>query len=590
MLDSWEAWYTLAVLLALVVALARDLARPYLIFLVGLGALLVGGVLDAETAFAGLSNSAVIAIGSLFVVAAGVQETNALAFIDELIFPRSRRVGTVLGRMMPVTATMSALLNNTPIVAMLIPRVSEWAERNELPASKLMIPLSYAAILGGITTLIGTSTNLLVSGLLEASGHAPFTFFEITRVGLPVALLAIAAFALFGHRFLPARPGSSTTFDTELNACLFELRLTAGSPLAGLSVEEGDLRNLEDAFLAHVQRDSNLIAATPELVLQAGDRLIFQGSSATIDDLLRRPGLERAVTLNGEHASTLPLFEALIAPSSSLVGKTLRDVRFRDEYNGVVLGIHRRDASLETALGRTPLQAGDLLLIEAKADFDERWNSRRNEFYMVAPHRPRWHRPTSGKARVALAILLGVVLAATLGWTDIATSAFLGALATVGTGCLSVRHAREAIDLPVLIVIASALGLGAAIETTGLARVIADNLISFTRPFGAVALLAGIYVATNLLTELITNAGSAALMLSIGIVAAQEVGAPIDAFAVTVAIAASASFMTPIGYQTNLMVMSPGGYRFSDYVRAGVLMNLLVFAATVTVVTLTYGL
>ncbi|MCB0166804.1 MAG: SLC13 family permease, partial [Anaerolineae bacterium] len=518
---EWQAWITLGIIFFILIALIKEVARPEMIFLSALGLLLAFGVLTPEEAFSGFSNTAVLTVGALFVVAVGVQNTGALNFADRLLFKRSATLTGVLARMMVTTATMSAFLNNTPIVAMLIPRAQAWSEESNVAPSKLLIPLSYAAIVGGMTTLIGTSTNLLVSGLMESSGYEGLGLFDLTWVGLPTALGAIAYFTLIGHRFLPNRQQLPAS-ESELEHYLFEVRVAFTSPLDGKTVEQAGLRSLGDAYLVHIFRNGHFTPSAPDLRLRACDILTFRGSLSMLDKLLKVPGIERA--FDGSDArseTTMPLFEAVVAPSSLLVGRTLRDVRFREHFHGIVMGIQRRDTQIEGSLGTVEIQPGDLLLIEAPPGFDRRWNGRRSDFYLVASRHPGRVRPQRRKAPLALFILIGVVLLAAIGVAPIVTTAFVGALLMLLTRCISGWEARRSIDFPVLFVIASALGVGQAIETTGLAEAIAHSLIGTAAAFGTIGVLVAVYVTTSILTEFITNNAAAALMISIGLAAAR---------------------------------------------------------------------
>ena len=573
MLDlTWQAWLTLAVVLGLVVALVRDLARPELLLFASLAPLLATGVLTPDEAFAGFSNSAPLAVGALFVVAAGVQATGALAFTDRLLFRRSGGLGATTAQLMLTTATLSAFLNNTPLVAMLMPRVQAWCERAGVAPSKLMIPLSYAAIVGGMTTLIGTSTNLLVAGLMEDAGLPPLGLFDLTLVGAPAALAVIAYFAAVGHRWLPDRgTGDAAPVPAD---CLFEVRVAEGSPLAGQTVGDAGLRALGDAFLVHRRRGDDVATVSPETLLRAGDVLLFTGTLEAHDRLLARPGIERAQ--GHAEAGGLPVYEAVVAGRSPLAGQTLRGLDFRQRYGGVVLGVRRRDAALDGALGRTPLQEGDLLLVEAPPAFAARWGRDHDTFYVVSPVRPPRVAASPVRAAAALAILVGVIGVSAGFDVSIVTTSFLGALSMIATGCLSWDEARRSVDLSVLLVIVAALGLGQAIEGSGLAAALAQGVTGVSPSLGPLAVVAAAYVATSLLTEVITNNAAAALMLGVGLAAATATGAPPQAFAVAVAIAASASFLTPVGYQTNMMVMAAGRYRFSDFLRSGAAANLIV--------------
>lgn len=585
---GWEAWFTVGVIVALLVALVRDVARPDMLLLGSVGVLLVAGILTPEEAFAGFSNPAMLTVAALYVVAAGVQRTEALAALDRVLFQRTARMGPMLARFMLPTAVLSGFLNNTPIVAMLTPRLQEWAQERGISPSKVMIPLSYAAITGGMLTLVGTSTNLIVSGLLQTEGYAPLGLFDVTWVGVPAMACVIGYFMLGGHRLLPDRGESPATVEDELQRGLFELKVAVQSPLIGQSLEEAGLRSIPDAYLVHIRRGDQMIQATPRTVVEQGDVLAFTASATAIRQLLQRPGLKRNAPADGvvDDGQGLPLFEAVVAESSQLVGKTLGEVNFRERYQGVVLGIQRKDEAMQGPIGHTPIRAGDLLFVEADSDFDERWGGSQDEFYLVAPRQDERPAPASWKAPLALAITGAMVLAAATGVVPIVTAAFAAAFLMIITGCLSTAGAQEALNVQVLVVIAAALGLGHAVQATGLARVIADGILSLTAGAGPIAALVAVYVATNLLTELITNNAAAVLMLPVSLSAADSLGVTPEAFAVVVAVAASASFITPIGYQTNLMVMSPGGYRFSDYARVGWPVSLVVMGVTVAVIAL----
>jgi di/tricarboxylate transporter len=602
---SVDAWITVGVVLGLVAALVSDLGRPDLVLLSGLSALLVTGVVSPQQAFAGFSNSAVLTVGALYIVAAGVQHTDALSQLDRLLFANTDRLSPLLARFMGPTAFLSGLLNNTPIVAMLTPRLQEWADEQNIPASKLMIPLSYAAITGGMTTLVGTSTNLIVAGLMEAEGYEPLHLFDVTWIGIPSALAVIAYFVLGGHRLLPDRGTSAPAVEEELDENMFEVKVTIQSPIIGQTVAEAGLRDLGDAYLTHVRRGKQVLQATPRLTLEQGDVLTFNGRLAARERLLKRPGLKRTLPSPGEREDdpvryeTLPLYEAVIAESSNLVGSTLGEANFREEYQGVVLGIQRENEPVTGPVGTTRLQAGDLLIVEAPSDFEQRWSSgSRDEFYLVAPRDGRALTATDGRdddddnrdalAPLALALTGAMVLSAAVGLAPIVTAAFVAALLMILTGCVTAAEAQRALNVQVLVVIAAALGVGKAIETTGLAQQVAEGVLGVTAGYGPVVTLVAIYLLTNLLTELITNNAAAVLMLPISMATASTLGAPPIAFGLIVAIAASASFLTPIGYQTNLMVMGPGGYRFSDYAKVGWPATLLVMTISVTIISLVW--
>lgn len=580
-------WVTIIVLAAIAIALVRDLARPDLIFLSGLAMLLVAGVITPVDAFAGFSNSAVLAVGALFVVAAGIEETGAVRAFERMLFGSSTDLRRVLARVMLPTAGLSAFINNTPIVAMLAPRVQQWAQRMGVAPSKLLIPLSYAAIAGGMMTLIGTSTNIIVSGMLVEAGMPALGLFDMTGIGLVAVASVVGFFTLTGFRLLPDRV-TTPTVEEDLEEYLIEMRVGARAPMIGQTIEQAGLRPLGDADLVHVHRQEDMLAARPDLVLLEGDTLTFTGKASMLEELLQRPGLEPSVPLVEEQLPrTRPLFDAVVSDTSNLVGASLRDTQFRERYDAAVLAIQRRHERLVGRLGRITIKAGDLLVIKAKDGFDERWNTSRSEFYLVTPRRTDEAKRLNKKAPVAFAILVTMVLLIGLRLMPVLSAAFLAALAMIATRCLSHEMARRALNLEVLVLIAAALGLGQAVASAGLTTLLADFLLALSG-LGVMAALVGLYVTTNVLTELVTHKAAAVLMLPVALAMAGQLGVEPKAFALTVGVAAAASFMTPVGYHTNLMVMAAGEYKVRDYLRVGFPISLIVMTGVTLVIFFTW--
>lgn len=584
---AWQAWFTLVVILGLIVALVREVARTDLLVLGTLAILLIAGIVTPDEAFAGFSNPAIITIGALYVVAAGIQRTGVLAILDRLVVKPGIGLPALLLRLLTPVALMSSFLNNTPVVAMLIPRLQAISERLGIPVSKLLIPLSYATIVGGMTTLIGTATNLVAAGLVKAAGITEFGMFEFAWIGVPAMIFTLLYLAFFGHRLLPAGTSVNGRAKHDARHYQFELKVPLTSPLAGKSIAEAELRALQDAYLIRIERDSRIIGpTTPEEILLPGDVLTFSGQSTAMDRLLLRRDLERNVDgiPQASPEDGLPLFEAVVSSYSSLVGRTLREIGFRDRYQGVVLAIHRQDEQLHGALGNIPLKPGDLLLIEARPGFDKRWNHH-TDFYLVAPHRhARPLPPLSRKAPVALLLLAAMILSNVLGLLPLATAALGAAMGMVLLGCLRSQELRRSVEVSVMLTIAAAFGIGQAVEASGLAATLAHSIATHALPFGPIAVLFALYMGTMLLTEIITNSAAVVLMIPIAIAAGVDAGINPHALALTVTVAASASFLSPLGYQTNLMVMGAGGYRIKDYFRAGFPLSLGIMVITIAVV------
>lgn len=583
-----DAWMTLAVVIASLVLLVRGTLPPPVVLLGATITLVVGGVLDPESAFAGFANPAPITVAALYVLARAVEITGAL---DPLL---SRLLGSgegqrstrgLLSRLLVPVAGASAFLNNTPIVAMTAPQIASWAEQRGRSAAPLLMPLSFAAILGGVITSIGTSTNLVVSGLLVDRGQPPLGLFEMSRVGLPVALGGIALVVLLAPKLLPERHSSMADLKEQLREFSVDMRVVDDGPLAGLSVEEAGLRQLQGVFLVRIERTGHVIAPVgPGEVLSAGDVLSFVGNVDLIVDLQRIRGLASTEEhhLYGIDETRQAFFEVVLGASSQLAGSTLKDVGFRSRYDAAVLAVHRAGQRVESKLGQLQLRAGDTLLLLADSSFRQKWRES-GDFLVVAriggtaPARTR-------KAPLVLALTGLLVIVAGSGLLDILDAALVTTIALVATGVLTLREARDAVDLDVIIVIGAAFGLGAAMEQTGLASSAASVLLSAFSSFGAIGALLGVIVTTIVLTEMITNNAAAVLMFPIAYTAAATVGADPRSYAIAVAVAASASFLTPIGYQTNTIVYGLGGYRFSDYPRLGLPLTILVLVVTVGVV------
>jgi len=573
---SWQAWYTLTVVAACFGALSLSRAATDMVMIGGVMLLLVAGVLTPAEALAGLSNEGMVTIGMLYIVTSGVQETGAMTGILSRLLGRPRSVGVAQLSLMAPVAGASAFLNNTPLVAMFIGAVSDWAKKNRIAPSKLMLPLSYAAVIGGSTTLIGTSTNLVVNGMLiKETGHNSLGMFDIAVVGVPLVCAVIVFVWLTSRWLLPDRQSAVAQMESS-RSYIVEMLVDADSPLAGRTIEEAGLRHLPGLFLMEIERGANsLPAVSPQERLEARDRLIFTGLTESIVDLQKIRGLTPATdqVFKLRAAGERCLVEAVVSNSCPLVGHTVREGRFRTRYNAAVIAVARNGEQLRQKIGDVKLRSGDtLMLLTHPAFADQQRNSR--DFYLVSTVENS-RRPRHEKAAVALVIIAAMVAAVTLGWTSMLTAAMVAAAAMVITGCTTSSTARRAVDWQVLLTIAAALAIGKALEKSGAAQHIAAQITALGVGDPWLALVA-VYVITVLFTELITNNAAAALMFPIAIATAHALGVDFMPFVIAVLFAASASFATPIGYQTNLMVMGPGGYRFTDYLRAGIPVSILV--------------
>jgi len=594
---SVDAWLTLGTLGWILGMLLFTQVAADLVMMAALSFLMLSGVLNAGQALSGFANEGMATVGVLYVVVAGLRETGVMAWVAQALFGRPQSVAGAQIRLMAPIAVLSAFMNNTPLVAAALPAVIEWGKKYRIPISKLLMPLSFATILGGLCTLIGTSTNVIVAGLMRDAVKAgqidqTFGFFTLSWIGVPCAVAGIAYMVIASRWLLPTRD-AVLRHSEDPRAYTVEMTVEDAGAVAGRTIEEAGLRHLNQMFLAEVERDGEIIAAVgPQLRLLGGDRLIFVGVVDSIVELQRVRGLLPATNqvfkLDGPRAGR-SLIEAVVSDRCPLVGRSIRDGRFRTQYNAAVIAVARSGERLHQKIGDIVLQAGDTLLLEARPAFVQQ---QRNspDFYLVSSLENS-SPPRHDKALVALAILAGMVLLATAfehipyfarqGF-GMFQSAVLAAGLMVATRCCGTASARRAIDWSVLIVIAATLGIGKALEATGLAASFAHGLVALAGadPFSQLVI---IYFVTMTLTELLSNNTAAVLMFPIGIAAAAALGVSYMPFVVALTIAASCGFATPIGYQTNLMVYGPGGYRFSDYVRFGVPLNLIVAAVTLTV-------
>lgn len=583
-----DAWITAAIVIAAFGALWSTRVAPDLVFGGALLALLLTRVLDVEQAFRGFANPSVITVGLLYVIVAGLRETGVVYWIGRRLFGKARSEREMLLRLSAPAMGISALLNNTPVVAMLLPAIRHGSRAKGVSASKLLLPLSYATILGGSITLIGTSTNLVVDGLMRELGLRGLGIFELAWVGLPTAMLGLAFLVFAAPRLIPERtPVEKIVANSR--EYLVEMTVDPSGSLAGRSIDSAGLRHLPGLFLIEINRAGRVISPVgPDELLHAGDQLVFTGAVESVVDLQRINGLlpakNQIFKLDGQrHRRTL--IEAVVSGTAPIVGRTLRESGFRGKYDSVVIAAARAGRRVKGKLGDMRIQAGDTLLLELHPATLERLK-RVHDFYLVSPV-ANSAPPRFDRALLATTILVGMVVAAAVGWLTMLEAALLAAGALLVTRALRPETARTAIEWPVVLAIGASISLGTAMQSSGLAEVIASPLANLSSYSIHVALLS-LYLLTALVTAVITNNAAAVLTFPIAMELAAGLGASPMPFAVTVMMAASASFATPIGYQTNLMVYGPGGYHFSDFVRMGIPMTALTAAIAVPIIPLVW--
>ncbi|MBD3897773.1 SLC13 family permease [Halomonas sp. ML-15] len=584
-----SAVITLVTVVAVLGTLALTRIAPDIILMAALGFLIISGILAPGDALVGFSNPGVMTIAVLYVVAAGLKETGAIQWIAHRLLGQPTRLRQAQLRVLLPTAGLSAFMNNTTVVAMFIPAIQEWAARLKLPPSKLLLPLSYAAIIGGTCTLIGTSTNLVVDGLLQSQKGIGLSMFSLAWVGVPLVLVGGIFLYLFADRLLPSREGALEQLE-QAREYAVEVVVAEKGPLVGKTIADAGLRSLTHGYLADIERHGRLLTAVPpDTELMAGDILVFIGAPECARELRRVNGLQPASgdvhKLDIAHHKRC-LVEAVIGPDFGGLGQTVKASRFRSRYQAVIISISRHGKRIPGKLGTVTLQVGDTLLLETTQDFVDQYRYRK-DFLLVSALNDSTP-PDFRKAPLALGILASMVIASASGLLSILEAALLAGGAMLATRCITASKARRYVDLSVLVVIAASFALGVAMTQTGAAAQIAQwlLLIDGLAPWAALAL---VYVMTVVFTELITNNAAAVLMFPIAVAVAEQLGVSFMPFIIAIMFAASASFMTPLGYQTNLMVLGPGGYRFTDYLRLGAPLSLIVGATAIGLIPLVWG-
>ena len=577
-----DAWTTLGVLALVVALMIFTRAAPYLVLCGGLVLLLSVGVIDEQQMLEGIANPGVITVGVLFAVAAGLRETQAISWVATSLLGRPKTARAASLRIFGPVATLSAFMNNTPLVAVMLPVVNDWARKHSISVSKLLIPLSYASILGGACTLIGTSTILVVNGLIisQLGPEYGLGMFDIAWVGVPCALLGALYLLSAGQWLLPEREPVLSPQD-DAREYVVEMLIEEGSPLAGRTVERAGLRHLPGLYLIEIDRDGQVLpAVSPNVELRERDRLAFAGIVESVVDLQRIRGLvpatDQVFKLDAPRTNR-SLVEAVVSESCPIVGMTIREGGFRTRYNAAVIALARGGRRIHQKIGDIVLRAGDTLLLETRASFASQ-NRDSRDFFLVSAIEDS-EPPRHDRARISLTILGAMVAAVALGLMSMLNASLLAAGAMILTRCTSASAALRAIDWQVLIVIAAAFGIGSAVGTSGAAETVTRQLLSLVGDDPHVV-LAVLCAVTMVFTNLINAKASAVLMFPIAVSTAHALGTPENPmsampFAMAIVLGAAGSFATPIGYQTNLMVLGPGGYRTSDFLKVGIPLSLL---------------
>jgi di/tricarboxylate transporter len=579
---NFDIVITILVIVLLVITLYRDWLRPSMAFILAVFGLIVVRIITVDDLLSGLANKQIIVIFLLIILTSGVQRNIGKEFFFR-VFRKDLTPFQFRFRMMAMVSGLSSVLNNTPVVAFMIPFVKNWAESNNYSVSKFLIPMSFATILGGMITVVGTSTNLVLNGLISQAGLPLLGYQDFLYLGLLITVFGIAYLTLFSHKLLPDRLGNKEEVIGQLNEYLVETLILPSSTLIGKSIEDAGLRHLKELFLVEIKRGPEVISAVnSNEKLQANDILFFAGNTGSILNLINeKNGLSLPESSHIETKGFSALSEAIVPSGSNLIGQNLKQANFRDRFKASVISVYRKGEKVRGNLGEIPLQPGDLLLMLSSGGNTASGNNFR-DLILLSKRGDLESAPTLKKVMPSI-LAIGVLILGIVGIIDLFLAAFLGILCMVVLKVLPLAQVKKAVDIDLLVILVSALAVGIAIQKSGTAAFLVAGIEQVTAGGSPLINIALLFFITLGLTSLITNAAAVSIMFPIAYEMALREGGNLTPFFVAIAFAASADFMTPIGYQTNLMVMGPGNYKFADYTRIGLPLTVIY-----TVITLSF--
>jgi di/tricarboxylate transporter len=584
---SAEIVIVLLVILFLLVSLYREWLWPPVIFFISVAVLTLSGIITPEEALGGFANDQVAVIVILLILSEIIRHSSLVDKMFDAIFSGANSVNSFLWRMMGYVSISSAFFNNTPLVAMMMPYVHGWSTKSGISPSRLLIPLSYAAILGGCMTLVGTSTNLIVNGMAIEAGLDGLNIFDFIYVGAPMLFLGFLYLLFFGKRLLPDTKDMVEDFVQSSREYLIEAKVNSDSPLINKSIMEAKLRHLKGLFLVEIVRGDKLITpVSPHEVLQAGDGLIFTGVTSAISDL-DKPAMGLSLPKPTEAKEKgMNIIELVISHNSRLIGSKIQDSDFRGKYDGSILAVHRNRENLSGKIGEIEIRAGDVLLALIGPDFYKRV-AEVQAFYVISKEQETTDiKPW--KLAIMIGGIVGAVVLQAIGVFPLFYSLFSLLAIVLVMDMIPFTIIRKGFDFNLVILLAFGLAFGKAMSNSGAAKFLAEGILVLGEPLGFAGLIAGMFLITNLLSSYITNKAAVAILFPISIKIAATMGFDIQPFILVVCYGAAASFITPIGYQTNLMVYGPGGYTFKDFFRVGLPLTILYMIVCVIVLTYMY--
>lgn len=581
------------VILFLIIALYRNLLGPGFTFMIGIAVLGIFGILSPKEMLHGFANEQLAVIIILLLIGEVIRRSTLLDSFFDKFFNNTHSYKKFIFKLIFPVSALSAIINNTPLVAIIMPYVLKWGKNHNIAPSKLLIPLSYAAILGGTATLIGTSTNLVVNGMVEDQqiipGFTSLTIFDFTPVGVSMIVFGGLYLIFASYRLLPDRKDPLENVALRSREYLVEVKVGKGSDYHQKTVEEANLRNLKGLFLVEIIRnDKSISPVRPHTMIFEEDYLIFAGNTDTIADMIENNNALKPSQLGMfSRRNKTSIVEVVVSPNSGLIEKTVKQTGFRGRYDAAIIAIHRNGERLRGKIGEITLLPGDLLLLITGEDFEERMDSK--DFYILNRVRKIDKMKTSQSLLIAGGLLLSITLSS-LNIFPLFKSLVVFLIVLFLTKMASPKDIHKSINYNLVMIIALSLALGTAIIKSGMASDLSNFFISVFKPYGIFSIFIGIFILTNLLASVITNIGAVAVVFPVAISLAAQLGVDPKPFALLVAYAGAASFITPIGYQTNLMVYGPGGYNFKDFMKIGLPMTIIFMLVATLGLIIQFGL
>jgi len=589
---SFDAIVVSIVLVFIVLSFYKEWIGPAFTFLIGVVVLGICGVLSPSEIMNGFANDQVVVILMLLLIGDIIRDLGIVENLFDKVFRRAKTYRHFMARMMLLVGVFSAFLNNTPLVAVMMPYVHSWSKRNKISPSKLLIPLSYSAILGGCITLIGTSTNLIVNGMVVDQTIIPglesLDMFDFASVGIPMMIIGSIYLLIVSKKWLPDNADTLDKFSENSRQYIVEAHVRPGSDLNGKSIGDANLRNLQGLYLFQIRRNGSKVAAvSPEFVLAEGDRLVFAGATETIADLiLDNSGLTLPTVGMLSHKKQLEVVEIVVSHNSTLISKTVKEANFRGKYDAAVIAIHRNGERVSGKIGDVKVRAGDVLLLLGGDDFTAR-TQRVQDFYFISKVK-EFRKQENYKIGLLLGGTILAVILSALNIVPLFMTLIVMIIVILALKISNPKDIAASVDFNLALIIALSLAFGTAMLKSGLAELIADILISVFLPLGRMGILFGIYLITTVLAAYVTNKAAVAIIFPISLSMALHLHLNPEPFVLIVAFAAAANFMTPIGYQTNLMVYGPGSYKFGDFFKIGFPLTLIYMVVCVSILSYIY--